>query len=282
MYTGLNSKALQKLEELGQREGESSSIFQLYRQLLPLQIEVRSRLVVSKSDFDEATISERLAQGIPILSPDDLSLNWEQVKELVQRVAHLLATDGSDSEEDVGALEKIAAIDIPLLEEAVRLWYQGEALTQIATTHGVDGELLTIVIGIALEPFLSAYSEALSPLVNQESWRRRYCPICGGKPDFAFLEREVGARWLLCLRCDTQWLFQRLECPYCGTTNQNSLAYFTDDDGLYRLYVCEECRSYIKAIDLRHCQSEVLLPIERLLTLNLDRQAQEAGYKSGA
>ena len=57
-----------------------------------------------------------------------------------------------------------------------------------------------------------------------------------------------------------------------------ALAYFTDDEGLYRLYVCEQCKRYLKAIDLRQAQAEVLLPLERYYTLDLDAQAQEQGY----
>jgi hypothetical protein len=124
-------------------------------------------------------------------------------------------------------------------------------------------------------------AEALSDVVNQGVWRQRICPICGGKPDFAFLDKERGGRWLLCSRCDMEWLFQRLQCPYCGTQGQKALSYFTNDQGLYRLYTCEECRSYIKAMDLRKTQAEALLPLERILTAQLDRQAVGAGYKAG-
>ncbi len=153
----------------------------------------------------------------------------------------------------------------------------------MATAEGVDCELLGSVIAATLKPFLSAYARLLLPEMNQELWRRRYCPICGGRPNFAYLDKERGARWLVCSRCDAEWLFVRLECPYCGTQNQAALAYFTDEEEscLYRLYVCGECRTYIKAIDLRRTGSEILLPFERVITLDMDRQAQEAGYKPG-
>ena len=54
--------------------------------------------------------------------------------------------------------------------------------------------------------------------------------------------------------------------------------YFTDDEGLYRLYVCERCHHYLKAIDLRHAGREVLFQLERFLTLDIDHQAREKGY----
>ncbi|MFC1931935.1 formate dehydrogenase accessory protein FdhE, partial [Chloroflexota bacterium] len=139
--------------------------------------------------------------------------------------------------------------------------------------------LLTAVIQATLKPFLISHAKSLIASVDQERWRRRYCPICGGSPDFASLDKERGSRWLLCSRCDTEWLFQRMECPYCGNQNQNSLAYFTDDKSPYRLYVCEQCKRYLKATDLRQNESEVLLPLERLYTLDIDRQAQEQGYR---
>jgi len=169
------------------------------------------------------------------------------------------------------------------LKEVVSTWYRGHSLTAISAVRGIDDELLTSVVGAALKPFLFAYSRLLLPEVDQELWRRRYCPVCGGKPDFTYLDRERGARWLLCSRCDAEWLFLRLECPYCGTQNQDALAYFTDEEEsyLYRLYVCDECSTYIKAIDLRRTESQVLLPLERVITLDMDRQGQEKGYKPG-
>jgi formate dehydrogenase maturation protein FdhE len=50
---------------------------------------------------------------------------------------------------------------------------------------------------------------------------------------------------------------------------------------LYRLYICEECHGYIKGIDLRVKGEEALLPLERVLTLDLDIRGQEKGYEPG-
>jgi FdhE protein len=69
-----------------------------------------------------------------------------------------------------------------------------------------------------------------------------------------------------------------MQCPFCGTQDQNDLAYFIDDVGLYRLYVCEQCKRYLKAIDLRQAKSEILMPLERMLTMGMDAQAEEYGY----
>jgi formate dehydrogenase maturation protein FdhE len=71
-----------------------------------------------------------------------------------------------------------------------------------------------------------------------------------------------------------------LECPYCRTQKQDALIFLTDEEELYRLYACEQCKCYLKAIDLRKAKTEILLPLERLYTIDIDAQAIERGYHS--
>jgi len=163
-------------------------------------------------------------------------------------------------------------------KQTVRTWYKGLPIT--IDQEGTDDltPLISNLIHICAQPVLTKYAKTLTELIDQNTWRRNYCPVCGGSPDFGYLETEVGARWLVCSRCDTEWHFQRLQCPSCGTTDQNSLSYYTDDNDLYRLYVCESCKCYLKVMDSRHTDKEILVPLERILTLDMDRQAQERGY----
>jgi len=271
------AKILKKLEELEQSKGEIPGFVQIYRQLLKVQSAARSQFTVPQLELSESVTSERLTQGVPLLSFEDLLLDWAQVRDLCQEIINVVVKASPDAEKEVEPLGNICS-DTSLMEKVVRVWYEGSSLIPMARELRVDGESLCLVAAATLKPFLSTYAELLLPKVDQESWRRRYCPICGGAPDFAYLDKERGARWLLCSRCDDEWLFQRLECPYCGSQDQNTLAYFTDDKGLYRLYVCEQCKRYLKAIDLRQTESEILLPLERLLTFEFDIQAGEKGY----
>ena len=161
--------------------------------------------------------------------------------------------------------------DKPLKKETVKRWFEGLALPCD------PANIMEDMIHATLKPFLASCSRTLVPSVDQDRWRRGYCPICGGNADFALLKGENGARWLVCSRCDAEWLFQRLECPYCGNKDQSTLAYYANE-GLYRLYVCEKCRRYLKAVDSRLARSQVLLPVERLFSLDIDRQGQQLGY----
>lgn len=266
------------LEEKESKEGTLPQLLKFYQRLLRVQSGVEQKLAsLLEPGLGSEVIHERIERGLPLIRFDELALDWSLLGDTFTEVTALFA----DYPELFGELPK--RLREPgagqlLTRKAVKAWFEGAKLPIALAADDVNEHLLATIIQATLKPFLVSHAKTLLGFVDQERWRRGYCPICGGSPDLAFLDEEHGARWLLCHRCDTGWLFQRLECPYCGNQDQNALAYFTDDEGCYRLYVCERCRRYLKAIDLRQAKSEVLLPLERLYTLDLDRQAQERGY----
>ncbi len=216
--------------------------------------------------------------GVSLITFGELDIKWPLLLNAARNVVGVFA----EYPQLFGpALEgfKESEVDCFFTSEAVKAWFEGSSLPAGTVADKPSEYLLENIIQATLSPFLVSYSKPLLTEINPERWRRRYCPICGGIPDFAFLDKESGARWLLCSRCNAEWLFQRLECPYCGATDQNALSYFTDDKGLYRLYICEQCKRYLKAIDLRQAGAEVSLPLERLATMDIDAQAREQGYR---
>jgi len=187
----------------------------------------------------EETISNRISCGSSLLGFDDLLIDWSLLRNVFEEVTALF-TSYSEVLGEVPQNLKDLSSGLDLLKEAAKAWFGGDQLPPQTAASDVNKALLEVIIRAALRPFLVSHCEASLSLVNQKQWRRGYCPICGGNPDFAFLDKERGARWLLCSRCDAEWLFQRLECLYCGTQAEDALAYFTDDDGLY---ICERCPS---------------------------------------
>ncbi len=276
MTTGTDSKILERLTELEEKQGSLPKILEFYRRLLRLQSEAKSLVSVPKLSLSPEAISNRMMTGYPLLEFDDLSIDWTLLRNISEEVITLFPSYSEVLGETPNDLDKLSSCLV--LKEVVKAWFEGAPLSPWIAVSDVSKDLLEFMVHATIRPFLISHCEALLNFVNQEVWRRGYCPICGGSPDFAFLDKERGARWLLCSKCDAEWLFQRLECPYCGTQDQNALAYFTDDDGLYRLYVCEHCRRYLKAVDLRQAQYEVLPPLERFLTIDIDAQARKGGY----
>jgi hypothetical protein len=230
----------------------------------------------------DEVVKQCLADGVPLLlAIDNLTIDWSMVGEALRQVRDVFARFSDLLGAPSGNLGTLQSDLINwLLDESVaRGRLGGEDLTKPDAGGGLGRDLQRTMLLCSLRPFLRTYCSRLLHRVDQAGWRRRYCPICGAAPDFAYLDSERGSRWLVCSGCDAEWLFQRVECPYCGTTDQNQLSYFSCEERPYRLYVCVSCRRYIKAIDMRSADTDVLIPLERLLTFDLDRQALNLGYQ---
>ena len=262
------------LETKAKQEGQVP-LFDFYLKLLRIQLKVERKLAPRLvPSLTKEAAAERIAAGTPLVSFDELALDELLLAEAFTDVVNVFAGYPELVGEVPGKLKDMGWAG-GILPGVCQAWFEGREMTRAALN---EDRLLGPLIHATLKPFLISHAKTVRGLIDQESWRRGYCPVCGGASDFAYIDKERGARWLMCARCDTEWLFQRLDCPFCRNQDQNKLGYFDDESGLYRLYVCEKCRRYLKAIDLRPAKETVFLPLERLSTLDLDRQAKEQGY----
>ena len=237
----------------------------------------RANVELAVPQYEPEEVQRRFGQGIPLLRPEEMNLNWETFSHLYKEVCRIAAQHRTDLAAQFEGL-------LGLLDE------NSDNVRTIATNYMANGqleledtetqaELLAFVLHHALGPFLQAFAAALAPMVEQQLWRRGSCPICGGAPDLALFDDESGARHLICSRCDSQWLYSRTRCPFCITSDPTSLSYYPSEDEKYRLYVCQNCHRYLKTIDMRKTHARVLFPVERITTVALDVAAREEGYR---
>ena len=260
------------------KEEELPLLLAFFQDLVKVQLAAEKTLTRPVSGLTEQDIQSRLDEGTPLVGLRELALDWTAVSAAFSSVLPVFSAYSGLFGETRASLDNAGA-DPQLLRSAVAAWYSGKPLPPDFLPDLGDS-LRATIIQSALLPFLSAWAEALKSSVKQDYWRREYCPICGGRPDLAYLEKEVGGRMLLCSRCDFDWAFPRLECPFCRNKDQKKLSFYSDEGGRYRLHVCDNCRGYMKIIDTRQAGPEVLLPLERLYTLDLDVQARELGYSN--
>jgi len=272
---------LKQLKDEGEKRGLSSRFIEFYQKLFDIQARGEQRIGKVNPGLNKEMIDERLFHGRPLIYYNDITFDWALLNGLFTDVIEVFA----EYEDIFGTLPKSLTQPKPrkvIPRGLVKAWFKGTQLPTSFKTDSVDEHLLLEAITHAtLKPYLVSYARAFSGLINNERWRRNTCPVCGGKPDFSYLDREKSSRWLVCSRCDTSWLFQRIECPFCGNQEQTQLSIFSDEDGVYRLYTCDKCHKYIKTIDLRATSKHILLPVERVLTLAMDAQAQAEGYEPG-
>ncbi len=272
------AEILQELHRQADKRPELADTIELHCELLEAQ--ARAQVSPRRPGLSGEEASARLQQGHPLLSPECLGVDGQTLAGLCDEIGFIVAGRRPELAETLARIrawldEKRQQIEVLAAE------YLREGRVREGEEAGLDGDLLAFILNNALRPFLRAQAQALALCVDDSTWYRGRCPICGGEPDLAALERESGRRRLLCSRCDSEWTFQRIGCPFCGNDDPLQLAYYPSDDGIYRLNVCEHCRRYLKTIDLRQVAGERLLPAERILTVAMDVAALDAGYGEG-
>jgi FdhE protein len=273
------SKQIQKgLEEWAGHTAHTSRFLAFYNKLLAIQAEVEDTTATTDFTLSKTEISQRLYEGKQLINFEEFFFDRPLANITFQRIVALF---NSNPEIMGTAPPALANADFVLPDVWIKQWLENTDWSEGIAEEGIDPHILITLLNQTLKPFLIGYSQLLKDMFEQERWRRNYCPVCGGRPEFAYLENNVGARYLLCSRCTTEWLYQRMECPYCLNTNHEKLSYLISDNGLYRLYLCDVCQSYLKCIDTRKGNNNQLMPLEALTTLAMDRQAQEKGYHSG-
>ncbi len=268
------SKILEYLREQGALRPELREVVDLHIALLTAQSQVE---VAASPEAGAARAS--LEQGQPLLQPQQVQVDWGGFQRLFDQVCLLSAQRRPDLS---GAFEEMRALAerVPSRLRALAQDYLADARGYIrqAGSLSLNGELLDFVLNNALHPFLRAQAAALAPRLDDDLWQLGYCPVCGSEPDLAAFEKDTGARRLLCSRCDTEWAFKRLACPFCSNQDPRRLAHYPGEAGRYRLDVCEACRRYLKTVDGREAWREVSLPAERVLTAGMDLAAAGEGY----
>jgi FdhE protein len=114
--------------------------------------------------------------------------------------------------------------------------------------------------------------------IDKDVWKRGFCPVCGKYPYFGIITKE-SEKIVECGLCGYQWNIERIFCPFCENKEQNKIKYFEDEnDPQYRVYLCDECKRYLKTLNEENVDTYSHLEIEDVATLHLDLIAKERGY----
>lgn len=106
------------------------------------------------------------------------------------------------------------------------------------------------------------------------------CPVCGAPPALGSIEQD-GSRRLHCSFCWNTWRIKRLACPFCNSGKEARNLYFYDENlPEWRVDVCQNCRTYLKTVDLRKLKRFFYPPLENIASLALDLKAEEENFKT--
>jgi FdhE protein len=230
----------------------------------------------------EGNGAERVLGGLPLLSPEALSVDRDAATAFLSGLLGVLRRVGREGHADldrIGGALSGGSLDLASLYVAC-LARKRDVVDQAAAALAVQAPLLTFVLEIPLKTALERISSSLPP-ERFEGWKEGYCPVCGSRAGMAELSGDEGKRRLSCSACFFLWPYPRIRCPYCGNADPETLSYFTAGDGPTRVGVCRRCSRYLKTRDARLGNADAPLEAEDLATLHLDLLAGKEGFERG-
>ena len=267
-----------ELRQLKENQPDLASAIDLQIQLLQLQRRVQGRVPLPSINLDAAHLQKVLSAGVPMLSFDQVPIDWSDLRFLVRSTADAMRTHEAIEDEDYRRVEALSR-DAERLKPAMREWYEG-ARPVAAGGREVSAEIagLEPLLQQAMRPFLSRCADAVMARTTFEGWPHGNCPLCGGEPDLSIITR-AAERLLLCSRCTTRWAFNQLTCPFCLNSDRRRMTSFATRDGWYRLNACDVCQRYVKAFDGRNASRALMPVVDAIATLPLDAAAVQRGYR---
>lgn len=230
-------------------------------------------------DMAPARAAEKLEGGVPLLRGERVPLSVHAVQALMIDLCRAMREhqDVAGPAGEIAVAIEQGALDVEALVQEV-LGGQGEAIRERAAALGVGADMLCTLLRFSLFPALERLASQLGPL-RVAPWRQGYCPTCGSWPLLGEYRGLEQTRFLRCGLCATEWPFDRLLCPFCGSRSHDDLGYLhVEGEEQKRAATCERCRGYIKMLATLTPIAPLELIVLDLATLHLDIVALEKGY----
>jgi FdhE protein len=267
-----------ELRQLKEDQPDLSQAVDLQIQLLQLQRRVQGRVPLPPMNLDGGVLDTAVAAGKPILTFDQVPIDWSDLRFLVRSTADAMRTHDAIEADDYRRVEVLSR-DSNKLAPAIRNWFEASRPVAAGGSQ-VSPEIagLEPLLVQAMRPFLSRCADAVMARTNFAGWIHGNCPLCGGEPDFSVIT-PAAERLLICSRCTTRWRFNQLACPFCLNEDRRRITSFATRDGLYRLNGCDVCQRYVKAYDARNAPRPAMPVVDAIATLPLDAAAVQRGYR---
>lgn len=263
-----------KVKAIGKRNPAYAEVVQWMGDLLSEAVKASEsgEFHAPELEFDQEGLLEGWKQGRPFLDPKALSLDWEKIADLYNRLLELVKKREDGRRQAEGLLKAIAESQngAPVLLRAA-LASNFTIINASAKALKVDPPVLALLLHLSLRPSLSMIAQAVLERLDVTLWNYGHCPVCGSAPKLAELSGEGGKRRLHCSLCEAAWFYPRIRCPFCENADRKDLSYFRaeNEEGL-RVDFCNRCNNYLKTIDLRELPGLIIVPLDDIATWHLD------------
>ena len=261
-----------------------SDLLNFYEQIFVAQEDSKSQINIDPLEISEETLALKKKEKFSLIGISEFVVDQDSATALLRQLCQIAETTNNEMAAAAHAI--VDAIDDGKLDPhpvfAALLNAEDAYFKQIEKDMGVEKKVLAFMAYNSIKPSVVQCAQQLaSYLDSDDPWDKGFCPVCGSSPGLSLFDDE-GQRALFCGFCWHQWAAQRIYCPFCENKDNKSLHYyFSEKEKNYRIDVCDNCKTYLKAIDLRQTGRIIYPPLEFVASLHLDIKAQELGFKSG-
>jgi FdhE protein len=261
-----------------------TDLLDFYEKIFVAQENSKSQIDLDPIKISAETLALKRKEKVSLIGISDFVIDQEAATVLLKKLCQI--TESGNEEMAVAARDiqkALAAAELdPRPVFSALLNTEDAYFQKIEKDMGIDQKALAFMAYSSIKPSVVHCAEQLASYLDPENpWDRGVCPVCGSAPGFSLFEGE-GNRILFCGFCWHQWAAQRIYCPFCENKDINSIHYyFSEKEKNYRIDVCDNCQTYLKAIDQRNTDRMIFPPLEFVASLHLDIKAQEMGFKSG-
>ena len=272
-----------ELSQLSGREELSDAYISFQINLAEITKKYTKLILPLEVDFPEKEIiHNKFENGFPLIGFAPISLPLKILTSCFSEIISVFQSHQICSE-DVSAWFESHA-DKQLLKRIIKaiISFDKDTIEELSEPAPLDSSTLNLIGRELVKPFFHSIAIYSKNIVSFQNWTEGFCPICGDLPSFArFSKEEEGKRYLWCARCDMEWGFQRICCPFCKNSDHTKLKFLTTNyREELRIDVCDDCKGYVKTIDERKFEEDyVTIYIkEHVSSLFLDMVAEEKGY----
>lgn len=286
-YPPSMDRVIKEVEFHLEKNKNLAQIFEVYKGILAVQLDILDKIKTSVN-LSEEELKEYFRNKKYLMSDQKIEIDSELFRKILQSVCKAIKEASPEAPVSLLRLSEAEVFNEENIQEFLRqiALYNKQELEsfieekEIDKKTGLDSEIIAFVIFMSLSPFYSVNMKEVRGKVDFSSWRQSYCPVCGQTAVIAKHRNEDGARVLECWLCHAEWVYPRMECPYCNNNDQKKLRFFyVTGDKARQVHVCEQCKRYLKTIDSKIMEKDALLDIEAIATSYLDELAKKEGYK---
>jgi FdhE protein len=249
-----------------------------------MRVAFRDTPPIPNIPLDAAHATAKLRAGVPLLRGESLAMDAPWLRErYMQLCAALLDQPTASASHPAAHTLRQAvrhhALDVYAMVVEVLAGDPGTVAQQAARLD-LDAGVAATLLRWTLLPVLEQVAIRLQPLRQQDHWQPGYCPTCGAWPLLAEQRGLEQTRFLRCGVCASEWILERLLCPFCGSRAHADIGYLYEEaqEAAQRAVTCERCHCYYKTIATLMPLTTPQLLVTDLATVHLDLIALERAY----